>query len=211
MILAWPYPVESMRLLYPIIPVLLVQASILIKDLTPSWNSSYELHLGNIILETILLIILVPNLILTISRYNVPVEEYLTPYKRTYHWYIPNPSKAINEIKFDHGIISSLKDAKNYVPEGQCVYSIKPPIIGLYMDRISLIPPLASVDNKTFFDSIVKSKCYYFYMLPFISPTFNKPRYPFERIRDYIEIIKVYYLDDDNQEPVVAILARLKE
>ena len=209
MILAWPYPAESMRLLYPVVPVLLVQVSILMKDFSPNWNSIYGANIGNIILEGILLIILVPNLALTISRFIVPVEEYLAPYKRTYDWYDPNPNSAINGIKFTHGIISSLKDAKNYVPEEQCVYSIKPSVIGLYMERISHKPPTISVDDKNFYKIVEQSNCKYFYMLPFASPTYSTSFYPYERMKDYIDIIKVYYLDNDNKGQIVAILAKL--
>ncbi|HIF50023.1 MAG TPA: hypothetical protein EYQ42_00560 [Thiotrichaceae bacterium] len=209
MVLAWPYPAESMRLLYPVIPVLLVQTSFMIKNLMPSLNSVYGFHKGNFVIQGILLIILVPNLVLTINRFNAPVDEYLMPYKRTYDWYNPNPVAAVNGVRFTHGVISSLKDARNYIPEDQCVYSIKPSIIGLYMERISHKPPVASIDDISFYKLIEQSECRHFYLLPFASPTYNQPFYPYERMKDYIDIIKVYYLDGNNKGNIVAILAKL--
>jgi hypothetical protein len=112
-------------------------------------------------------------------------------------------------VRFTHGVISSLKDARNYIPEDQCVYSIKPSIIGLYMERISHKPPVASIDDISFYKLIEQSECRHFYLLPFASPTYNQPFYPYERMKDYIDIIKVYYLDGNNKGNIVAILAKL--
>jgi len=210
MILIWPYPAESMRLLYPVVPVLLVQASIVIKKITNRWCPEYKLLNGNVFMGVILIIILIPNLILTIHRFNLPVDKYLTPYKRTYAWYNPNPVSALNEVKFTHGLVSSFTDAKNYVPEGQCIYSIKPSIIGLHMERISQRPPYSSVEDNKLIKIIEQSNCKYFYLLPFGSPSYNKIFYPYERLKEKLDIIKIYH-SVNNKDQVLAILAKLKD
>ena len=211
MILSWPYPAESIRLLFPVVPVLLVQTGVFVKNFCRTWKPGYNLLIGNIILEGILLIIIIPNFILTVSRFNKPIEEHLTPYKHTYAWYSPNLQDAISRVNYNHTIISSLKDAKKHIPDEECVYSIKPSIIGLYMKRISTIPPEIDSSDDAFNKSLQQSSCRYFYFLANRSPSFNKALYPFERVRKKIDVIKIYYSNGGSKKHLVAILGKLKD
>ncbi len=209
MILVWPYPAESMRLLYPVIPILLVQTSICIKDITDQWVSDNIFLKGNYVLEAILLIILIPNLILTINRFNITVDENLIPYKRTNAWYETDLNMAMKNINIFYGIFTSLNDVKQYVPNEECVYSIKPTIIELYMQRISKVPPRTIIDDD-FYRSIEQSNCRYFYFIETISPSYKIGFYPLERIEDNIDVIKAYKIFYNNQSYLVSVLGKLK-
>lgn len=208
MIMSWPFPDEAERLLYPVIPVLLVQTGNCIGYFTNKWKHNNDISISNIILEGTLLIIIIPNLLLTINRFNLQIDEYLIPYKRTYAWYTPNLTHAISISKGNHVIISSIEDAQNYVAEDQCVYSIKPSIIGLYMRRISIIPPGINKDGNDFYGSIEKSGCDYFYFMSRYSASVNEVFYPYTRVKDNIDLVKIYYLDKKN---IIAFLGRLKD
>ena len=209
MIIVWPYPAESMRLLFPIIPLLLVQTSILLqhsKILT--YKNKYSV--GNIVMAAILLIIIFPNLLLTINRFNTTIDEFLIPYKHTYVWYTPDYSSAIDGVKLNHVIISSITEAREYVPTDQCVYSIKPSVIGLYMERISRTVPDQNINDADFKNILNQSNCQYIYLMSIQSPSYEKPLYPLERIIDDMNILKIHYLDEQKKENPIAILGKLK-
>lgn len=211
MIFVWPYPAESKRLLFPLIPVLLVQTSICIKHFAKRWNKDYQLPIANIVTEAILLIVLIPNMLLTINRFNLFVDPYLLPYKRTYAWYNPYLPHAIFESRHNHVIISSLIDARKYVPEGQCVYSIKPSVVGVYMNRISEPPPVANISDEKFIKIIRQNNCRYFYLLSATSPSYSDAFYPYQRMGGKLEVIKIYQSLDDSEKYEVAILGKLKD
>lgn len=211
MIISWPYPAESMRLLIPVIPILLVQTSICMEDLASRWNSSYSSSFGSAIILASLLLILIPNLILTINRFNLTVDDYLVPYKRTYAWYNPSLSRAIQGVKINRAIVSSLEKAKSYIPAGQCIYSIKPSIISLYTDRISHEPPATYINDSDFYKLIEQSNCRFFYFLLSTSPSYNIAYYPFDRIKKHIEVKEIFYLEYFDQQYIVAMLGELKK
>lgn len=212
MVMSWPYPDELMRLLFPITPILLVQTSFFIKFIDEHWHSSSKFPVGNSILGATLLIVLIPNLLLTVSRLNVAVDETIIPpqYKKTYDWYHPNLRQAINKIVFNHGIVSGLKDAKNYVPDDECVYSIKPALVGLYMERISKAPPDSNFDDNEYFKITERDNCHYYYLVNATSPSYKESFYPYQRLDTELDLIKTYYFPD-NPNNSVSILGKMKD
>ncbi|MGK0298109.1 MAG: hypothetical protein ACI9XC_001727, partial [Gammaproteobacteria bacterium] len=209
MILVWPYPAESLRMLFPIIPVLLFQSSMLLKNIMVLSNKD-NLQAGNLIIEGVLLIIVLPNLLLTVTRFNFDIDYNLIPYKRTYAWYIPFVDLANEQARLSHLIMSSLVEAKEVVPVDQCVYSIKPSVVSLYMERVSLAVPAQDISDEEFKRILIQSECRYFYLMSIRSPSYNTPLYPIERLVNDIDILKIYYLDEQQKVNPVAILGRLK-
>jgi hypothetical protein len=211
MVMSWPYPDEIMRLLFPIVPILLVQTSIFLKFIDEHWFTS-KFPIGNSIVGVTLLIILIPNLLLTASRLNVVVDETIIPpqYKKTYDWYHINLRQAINQVAFNYGIVSSLEDAKNHVPVDECVYSIKPTLVGLYMGRISKTPPGSSFDDNEYFKVTEQENCHYYYLVNATSPSYKESFYPYQRLDTKLELIKMYYSPNNPKIPV-SILGKMKE
>ncbi len=211
MVISWPFPDELLRLLFPIMPILLVQTSLCIKIIDDQWPAS-RFPLGNSILGATLLIILIPNLLLTASRFNVLVDEKIIQpqYKKTYDWYQPNLRQAINKITFNHGVISGLEDAKNYVPADECVYSIKPGLVGIYMNRISKAPPNSHVDDDEYSKITEQDNCHYYYLVNATSPSYKENFYPYQRLDTKLELIKTYYSSNNPKNPV-SFLGKMRE
>ena len=210
MISVWPYPSESKRLLFPIIPLLIVQSSLLIKLFSYKKILNKDIHIGNILLESLLLIIMLPTLFLTINRFNLNISGELEEYKRTNDWYEENTTIAIINAGMYEAITKGLIDSMNYVPKDQCVYNIKPSITSLYMYRESKTPPTAEVSDEQFMNSLQESGCQYFYLISLYSPSYHSIFYPLERIGDKLEIIKNYNSSHDGEIFQSSILAKIR-
>lgn len=211
MIIVWPFPAESMRLLFPVIPLLIFQASLFIKFITSKLNFKENLLIGNIVIEGALLILLIPTLILTIERFNIKIDENIQSYKRTNAWYDIDLNKAVNDVNLYHEILSGFKQAKEYIPEGECVYNIKPSIASLHMQRNSKRPPLVEVNDEEFYRLLEQSGCSYFYLMSVYSPSYRVAFYPLERMGEKLEIMKVDNSYHNNKKYTVTILAKLKD
>lgn len=211
MVMSWPYPDEIKRLLFPIMPVLLVQSSMFIKFIDEHWSSS-KFPVGNSIAGITLLIILIPNMLLTVSRSNVLVDETIIPpqYKKTYDWYHLNLRQAINQVAFNYVFVTGLEDAKNHVPIDECVYSIKPGLVGLYMERVSKAPPDSSFDDNEYFNMTEQENCHYYYLVNGTSPSYKENFYPYQRLGSKLELIKTYHFPNDPKNPV-SILGKMKK
>lgn len=209
-ILIWPYPDELKRLLFPIMPILIIQTSLFIKSVADDENTVKYFQIGHFILLGTLLCVLIPNLILTVHRFNLSVDENMLPFKRTLDWYKPDLADALHTSRFNKEIMSSLNDAKKYIPEGQCVYSIKPALTGIYMERISLAPPVSDVADDEFYKSINSKKCKYFYFVNGITPSYSESYYPYSRLEGSLTIMKIYNFGE-NQQYTVSMLGRLKD
>ncbi len=209
LIVFWPYPAESARLLFPLVPVLLLGMFGLagFLDARPAMQSRSQ-QVG-LLLVAVFIVITLPNTLLSISRFNSPLEEGLEKFRRTYAWQASNIGMASSGIKSYRAMAQALERVGNVVPEDQCVYSIKPAITGLYSNRISKIPPKPALDDNEFDNAISSADCQYFVFYSFSSPTFPIAYYPWVRIENRIKIIESYYTEQGEGVEPVAVLARL--
>ncbi len=209
LIVFWPYPAESARLLFPLVPVLLLGMFSLtgLPGAEPGAIPGAR-HAG-LLLVTVFIVITLPNTLLSISRFNSPLEEGLKKFRRTYAWQSSNLAVASSGIRSYRAMAQALERAGTVIPEDQCVYSIKPAITGLYSNRISKIPPKPALDDNEFNEAISSGDCQYLVFYSFSSPTFPIAYYPWVRIEDRIKIIEAYYAEKGEGVEPVAVLAKL--
>jgi len=212
MVMSWPYPDELVRLLFPITPILLVQTSAFIKSIDENWRVINIFPAGNTVLIMTLIIVFLPNLLSTISRLNVAIDASIiqTLYKRTYDWYNPSIRLAINQVAFNQGIVASLEDAKKYVPDDECVYSIKPTLVGLFMDRVSKVPPETNLSHDEYLQIAERENCHYYFLVNATSPSYKESLYPYQKLGANLELIKIYY-SPNNQVYPVSIIGKMKK
>ena len=186
LLLAWPFSPEAERYLYPVVPLLLVYGL----------NATYVIDnrlnsLGKFIPVTLATCLLIGtgnalHLAKYYNRSQMPVPEGFPTVNETRRWY---HTENFNETLFDTVafklIQNGIETIKQAVPEGECVLSIKPPIIALYSDRISYPLPLTTATDEHFRQLLMDSSCNYIYILPFGSITYSVPHYPINRIKGY--------------------------
>jgi len=207
-ILFWPYPAEAKRLIYPVLPIMVGQILSLI-------NHINSLSLGKITVRPVSLFILVilissiPGSILIAGRFLQQLPPELESYRRTKFLYSSNQQVAIRNLAFAKVLLEDMKNLNDILPGNAIIYGTKPAIISLYSKRLALLPPKEMVTDNSLQNNDTGFQPHYFYMQATTSPSYPSPYYPFELIKDRIEILHIAKTDKSESTPIIAILARL--
>jgi len=189
LILLWPFPAEAQRLILVIVPVLLAQALLLLSTV-PALKSGGRVvrHLQVLALAP-LLIVVVPELALGVQRFTRPLPDDLAPYRQALSWYGAPPREAADDLVSRAAVARHLRTLDKWVGPGECVYGMKPSIIGFYGDRISFPPPSARLNDEEFQAAVRTGPCRYFYVMGYISPSFPTPYYPVMRLGNSLRTV----------------------
>jgi hypothetical protein len=207
LILIWPFPAEAQRFIYVIIPVLITQGLLFAGMLFRGKLGIRYLDVKITMLLCIFVVAL-PALLLTANRFMSLPPAGLAGLRHSPSWYALDPRDALNNIVFDQLLVDHLQQIEGMVPEGSCIYSIKPSIIGYYANRVSIIPPRQHFDQSTFDAYLRKTNCRYFYLMGFASPSFPEAYYPLSRLHPMLITMSVIRSGAPSATPV-GILAEL--
>ena len=208
MIIAWPFPAESQRLMFVVVPILMVQGMALVKDQIRPRVRGHALDLSLLMYVPALVLIAMPALALAVARFVQPLPEPFAEYKYTVYWYSADPYAAYVTIMSDSRFAESLRGIPGVVPEGGCIYSTKPAIVSLYSNRLSIPPPREAVSDQEFHELLRGTNCQYFHLAAYASPTFGTPYYPAERLRGSLKVLRATYFPGSGVR-YVALLAEL--
>lgn len=205
LIFIWPFPAESQRLMYVIVPVLLVQCMLFV-----AWGLRVaRSHIVDWLVPlplAVLAVIALPDLVLTVQRFNHELPVELAEHRRSRSWYKPNAIEAMRIVALEERILAVLRELPAHVNEEDCVYGIKPSLIGYYAGRRGVAPPRQDVADAAFYAMLEKQGCRHFVLLPFSSPTYSDPYYPAGRMRD--SLIPLPVVGPRDAAAPVAVLAR---
>lgn len=208
LVMLWPFPAETQRLLFVIMPVLLTQGVLLLKLLPKPQITRCEIRYEHFLYLAILLVIL-PDLFLTGARFMAPLPKELVEYRRMSRWYYIEPDEARASIIMSAALAKHMKSLQSIIPEKDCIYAIKPSVVGYYSGRISVIPPRPDFNDAALDAYLKKSDCRYFYMMSIFSPSFPEPYYPLERLHESLMVISA--TPEKNQVGPVGMLAVIKK
>lgn len=209
LILAWPYPSEAQRFVLVIIPVLLVQAWLLLERL-PMLNLGGHALKPAYILVMAIALVAIPGLLLTGKRFVQELPHELSEFRRTPGWYAIDPVEAHMNISYDKLLIGHLGNIRDVVPAGECVYGIKPSIVAYYTARISVAPPRPQLDDVSFNAALGDQACRYFYLMGFASPSYPIAYYPLDRLRDSLVVVSVAPSPSRGAGPVGILTERIE-
>lgn len=208
MLFAWSHP-EPVRYSYALYPVLIAQGFML---LNKSFAASRNLKLiptATPAISIILLLAMLPTFVINAGYFFEYIPPEIREGKHVPGWYDRNRSLALVGAYGHVALISHIKDIAKYVPENDCVYSIKPAVITLYSRRSSLRPPLVDTDEQAFWQGM--QKCRYVYVLPFASSSYGEVFYPLHRLGASAKIISVMKVDSNsNLQPIGILLEIVK-
>lgn len=179
LLLVWPFPAEARRLSYVLIPILLVQGLLLLRSLGLRIDRAHGGFLPTLF-ACVLNIAILPTLILTVHRFNEPLTPDTAVARHTEDWYLDDRQQAADAAHSFIKILIDLRHSGGIVPEGQCIFAIKPSVVSLYSGRTSRTPPPASADDAAFDRDI--AGCRYAYALMYVTPSFHQAFYPIGRL-----------------------------
>ncbi|MDA8095560.1 MAG: phospholipid carrier-dependent glycosyltransferase [Betaproteobacteria bacterium] len=212
LILIWPFPDEATRFAFVIVPILLMQGTLLATNLARA--ASAKTPLAGLLPAVVLLVpalLVAPTVGLTIQRFQTPLPPNLEPYKHTPGWYAADPREAVDHIQFNAGFEGSFMAVKQAVPAHACIFSIKPSIVSYLSGRMSVSPPVGSTNAGEFSTGLRKAGCRYVYFAPFASPTFPQPFYPAARLGNTVKVVADYQIGHEKNGMIglVGVLGEL--
>lgn len=207
LVLIWPFPAEAQRLMFVITPVLLTQGLLVVGPLSQAKIGHRLLDIRVIMLLCIFLVSM-PALVLTVNRFMQRPPADLAELRHSPGWYAREPREALDNIVFEKVIANHLRQIKDTVPVGSCIYSIKPSVVAFYANRISMIPPREYLDDAAFRSYLKETNCRYFYLLGFASPSFSRVYYPADRLQNSLKVLSAARFSSNANMPA-GVLAEL--
>jgi hypothetical protein len=208
LMLIWPFPGESQRFVFPILPILMVQGFWLLGKLPGFDVMRKRIALAPVVTLTALALVTLPQSLLHLHRFTTPLPTELLPFKHTAGWYHPDANIAAYQIHHSARVAAALKTAGTLVPPDDCILSIKPSIVSYYTKRFSKSPPAGATPITDFNREMEQRSCSYLFLVAFSSPTFNEPFYPLGRLNGRVVVLEETRLAGADS-PTVAMLARL--
>lgn len=213
LVAVWPFPDEAKRFIYVVLPVLLVHGMLLAAAFPRTILGQHVVNPAIVLYIAIIVLLTAPSLILTAGRYVQPLPEWVARYRQSQDWYVGYPHDAITVISSMGLVVETLRETAKLVPENECIYSIKPSIVGLYAKRPGRLPPPESVTDNMFREMVKNGGCRYFILLGGSSPSFSAPLYPLGRLEGKFKVLKLANMTNParNAQITVAMLIELEK
>lgn len=183
LICLWPFPAESKRLVFPIVPILLVQGVELITALPEVSMLKRRFKIAALLFFGSIILITLPTAVLTVTQFiqgGLAEGGYINVARAGI---LPDDrfvlGRKINIVEND------LKKIPVKFKDGDCIYSIKPSIISYYTSVKSIVPPVSQVGAEEFKRMTAMSGCRFFYVMGFVSPTYSESLYPLDWLMPY--------------------------
>lgn len=210
LMLIWPFPGESQRFVFVVLPVMMAQGIWLLSNLPhPAFIRSSLVLAPQVVVLAGLALVALPQLLLQLDRFATPLPAELSSFRHTAGWYHVDPSIAAYQIQHSAKIVTALKTAESFVPNNDCILSIKPSIVSYYTKRQSKSPPGSATPLPEFQRELAERGCSYLFLVAFSSPTFNQPFYPLDRLNGQVTVLAETRLAGPDS-PVIAVLTKLR-
>ncbi|CAK0776005.1 putative Glycosyltransferase RgtA/B/C/D-like domain-containing protein [Gammaproteobacteria bacterium] len=179
LLLAWPWVDEPHRYVFPVVPVLLVQAFLLADHLLRGRARGA----ATFTFVVSLLFVNAPTFADAVERYFTRLPEDLTPFRQSRGWYEEaDPPVAMGFLYTLSNLTTGMTTAARAVPAGSCLLTIKPSVVALYTGRMAYAPPKEQANDADFDREVAQLGCRYFFLMNASSLTYSQPLYPKQRL-----------------------------
>ena len=207
LLMIWPYPAESSRFIFVVVPFLLAQGCFVF-ELFPRRKLGRFLKAPSPVFLIALIVVVLPHLILTAKRFYQGSSEEFSEFRHSAGWYALELSEALATVTTEKLLSDHMRKISEIVPSQDCIYSIKPSLLGYYAKRISTLPPRPHLDNREFASYLAANECRFVYMVGFASPSFPILYYPLDRMRNSLTVVSVAYLPGQEKQPISLLAER---
>lgn len=143
LVLVWPYPEVSYRLIYPLAPLLVVHAMVglgaLLREALPRYAARAVL-----LVPVSLLACALPDSGRMMWTY-LMAEPPLPAARASRYWLAPTDAvAAARDVELKMAMRDFMRQAADAVPPGECIYALHPQAVMFYARRISFPAPLGA-------------------------------------------------------------------
>ena len=209
-LLVWPFPAERIRFVLPAIPFFVVQMLLALHEFKLGDGGRHSSTAMRVAL-VVLAITVMPSFVLAAQRQFEPMPQEMEGHRQSPEWHGVGSREARLVAVFQYRRLhASFEQLRLLVPITDCVYSIKPSLVGLFAQRVSYRFPLPNTTLGKNLDAKA-AQCRYVHMVAFSSPTYSEPFYPLSRWHDHIDILNAtHFIDGDESSTVLGLLGKLK-
>lgn len=218
-LLMWPNYDHGMRFLFPLLPWILVYATLFGK-----WSFAYiTQHIEQIpgqkklsvnrasitfIPFILLLVVVLQSLMITVTRIVDGERRDLNGFAHTIQWLeSKSVASGVNNAYMVRNLITVYKELQSDVPVGSCVYSVHNEMLMYYARRLSLTP--VPKDLGYYLGS--NRPCHYVLAIWMNSHPFLEVGYPTLNPNFKGTVVNQYTLDKQPDKPVIATLLKLSD
>jgi len=196
-----------------IVPILIFQTLFLIGRLTERMFGCRRFNPVEAVFLLSILLLALPAFALAIARHQESVSPELESFRRAgwwYSWYAyGNFATRYEDMKYAKVLTEGLPTIAKAVPHNECLYSVKPYIVGFYMHRASKFPPAETVDEARFNEILDTVGCRYFLFTADISPSVSENSfYPMYRLDGRVQLLAEAAYGGVEGRTVVGVLGR---
>lgn len=209
-LLLWPYPGEIPRLLWVVLPVLLVQPILAVAEWRRESPDALPARLLTATCAVALMCMALPAISDAADRYSAAADSGL-PGARCYEsWYTTAAGQSSLHVGSELALIEALRQVSGVVPEQECVISVRPDWINYYARRRSDLPPRDMLPDPQFGARLHASGCRYLFASIFADRNFPVPMHPLQRIGDRFEVLQYMAVPGAASTQPLSVLGRLR-
>lgn len=209
---AWPFPGDAHRLIWPILPLMVVQPALTLQSL---WKDRplIGMRIGATISASLVFVTAIPSLVYAGQRSRDPVAASIAGSKANPIWYTPDAASARRFVSTEAALVVALRRARERVPPDACVVAIRTDWVNLYAQRRSAAPLPQGVPQADFERGLRATGCEYLFATPFVDRRYGEPMYPLARLSGKLAIVDRYAVSNPGEVdavPMEFVLARIE-
>ena len=212
-ILVWPYPNHMQRFLFVVAPLLLAYGLFGLQATLRLVPARWPRRVVPYAYASVICFLALPSAATIFAQLFEHSNDRFASAVRAPQWHYgvtlagaKQTAELLDEIRY------AMSESGSLVPENACVAATEPAYVHLYMKRRSTRLAPAPAPDMAF--AAILDQCPYVFMMAVESLPAKgfPPMYPFERIKDDMEVLYVRHTKPaDPGSPVLAMLARLSK
>jgi hypothetical protein len=210
MLLIWPYSYEARRLLFVVLPILLVQGLAIVDWIgfrAAKWPSLGR-QAGSVYLG-IIGIAALPAVVSIQGRLIAGLQEPNRPYAIAASWYTyANVDDAKKRLTEQSVLARGWRELGSRISAEECVYHIKSVAFMLYADRRAYATPHARGESEFWEKATL---CRDFYLGAFVYPPYREPFYPRRFLGPGARVLSIDYVQEGGRQRPLGMLVRVDD
>ena len=194
-IVMWSYPGHMRRFLQVLLPLFLFYGYLGVRQAVDSFAPAMRRTIGNAYIA-ILAVVLAPSTVLMVQQVAQAESADEKNFVRSPQWYMyGTPLRATTVMDRVMRVMDGMRGIDEHLPPDACVSSAAHPYIPLYGRRRGRPLPAISAGDDELFSRL--RDCQYVFMVAAVAWPNNAfpPMYPYERIKDRLEVVEVSLWD----------------
>ncbi len=210
LILLWPFPAQSQRFVFCILPVLLVQGLLVSKRIMSHIVRAPSVAMVEWGYVLAILVIAILELAFHVNRYGQLAGGPGVADPRVPGAYeIGDFSTALRTARAYETMRIAMRRVERTVPQTGCVLSIVPSVVSFYSNRLSVQMPKHFDDDRKYREEMDMTGCRYALLINFKTPSFPDRFYPAARVWHDAKVHWTYLTGVPGDPPAAIMVERL--